>query len=302
MTDAPERIAAGTRIDYVDVFAERALEGNALAVLSVDTMPSSALRQAVARETNLAETTFVSLRANPDGSWPVRIHTPGDELPFAGHPVLGTAWIVRERVLASTAVDEQAPIVLATGKGPVPVRFDGRGAGARAWLTSPDVSTAPLDDVPAWCHALSPESEGGLALDSARFAPVLADVGPKFALLAVPDRETLAALAPDAGRLVPLLADVAATGVLLVAPARPGEADLAARMFFDAGGLREDPATGSANACLAAVLRAGGATGVVEVVPGVEMLRPSRLHLRIEADRIEVGGAVFPVHGGTFSD
>ena len=98
-----------------------------------------------------------------------------------------------------------------------------------------------------------------------------------------------------------LLASGRATGVLRVAPAGDGEGDLAVRMFFEANGVREDPATGSANGGLAALHRGAGFEGTLEVTQGVEMLRPSRLSLRVEPSRIEVGGAVWPVYGGAFS-
>ena len=289
MTDAAA--LRGLSIEIVDVFAPAPLEGNALAVVQADEMPPAELRQAVARETNLAETTFVATRPDADGHWPVRIHTTAEELPFAGHPTLGTAWVVRERNGLETDT-----VVLATQKGPVPVRFESAGAGARAWLTAPEVELEPIDAVP-WIDAL------GIApgdVDGDRFPCTLVDVGPRFGVLALAERSRLASLDPDGAALRTLLEQWRATGVLVVAPADEGEGDLAARMFFEAGGMREDPATGSANAGLAALLRSVGVRGRVDVTQGVEMLRTSKLALQIEDDRIEVGGAVWPVYAGRF--
>ena len=288
----PEALA-GCAIEIVDVFAAAPLEGNPLAVVAVDVMPDADLRQAVARETNLAETTFVARVPDADGAWPVRIHTPAEELPFAGHPTLGTAWVVRERFAGGSG-----EVVLATGQGRVPVRFEGAGPGARAWLRAPEVSIEPITDLAPWLAALDLDAS---ELDADAAPAAVVDIGPRFGVLHLAARERLAALSPIAQALQPLLATWRATGVLAVAPAAEGEGDLAVRMFFEANGVREDPATGSANAGLAALLRSVGVGGRVEVTQGVEMLRPSRLSLDIDDARIEVGGAVWPVYAGTFA-
>ncbi|MEE4300800.1 MAG: PhzF family phenazine biosynthesis protein [Pseudomonadales bacterium] len=284
---------AGAAIEIVDVFAAAPLEGNPLAVVRVDAMPDAALRQAVARETNLAETTFVATSPDVDGAWPVRIHTPAEELPFAGHPVLGTAWVVRERLARGGEV-----VTLATLQGAVPVRFEAAGPGAKAWLQAPEVDIEVVHDLAPWLDALD---VGAAEIDAVRVPAALVDIGPRFGVLHLRERERLAALAPDPRLLRPLLASWRATGVLAVAPARDGEGDLAVRMFFEANGVREDPATGSANAGLAALHRSVGFKGALEVTQGVEMLRPSRLSLRVETTRIEVGGAVWPVYAGAFA-
>lgn len=284
---------AGYPIEIVDVFAAAPLEGNPLAVVSVDVMPDVDVRQAVARETNLAETTFVATAPDEAGAWPLRIHTPAEELPFAGHPTLGTAWVVRERLRGGAG-----DIVLATGQGPVPVRFEGTGAGARAWLRAPEVAIEAIEDLAPWLTALGLEAA---ELDGAAAPAAVVDIGPRFGVLHLRERARLAALAPVAQVLQPLLASWRATGVLAVTPAGTGEGDRAVRMFFEANGVREDPATGSANAGLGALLRSVGFRGRLEVTQGVEMLRPSRLSLDVDAERIEVGGCVWPVYAGAFA-
>ncbi|MDZ7827466.1 MAG: PhzF family phenazine biosynthesis isomerase [Gammaproteobacteria bacterium] len=222
-------------------------------------MPPAELRQAFARETNLSETTFVMESPDADGSWPVAIHTPEFELPFAGHPVLGTAWAVREDAGGS---DE---VVLATGQGPVTVRFEGEGPGALTWLEAPAVTVLEESDPRRLAAALAIPAA---ALDPECFRPSLADVGPRFHLVALTERRYLARLKPDGAVLSALLAASGATGVLVVAPADEGEGQFAARMFFDAGGLREDPATGSAACCLAELLRDRGWSGRVRITQG----------------------------------
>ena len=306
MTTEPGRagdragVLAGLPIEVVDVFAAAPLEGNPLAVVTVDAFPDAALRQAVARETNLAETTFVARRPDAEGHWPVHIHTPAEELPFAGHPVLGTAWVVRERL--ARGADR---LTLATGRGPVTVRFaageggDRRaGRGATGWFRAPEVRLEAMPDTAPWCEALQ---LAPAELTPERAPPAIVDVGPRFVVLQLATRSRLAAIVPDAARLAQRLGARRATGVLLVAPAAAGEGDLAVRMFFDAHGLREDPGTGSAAAGLAALLRSAGYTGRLEITQGVELGRRSRLHLEIEETGIALGGAVLPVYAGRFA-
>ena len=283
----------GCPFRILDVFAQAPLQGNPLAVVRVAAMPPAELRQAFARETNLSETTFVMESPDADGSWPVAIHTPEFELPFAGHPVLGTAWAVREDAGGS---DE---VVLATGQGPVTVRFEGEGPGALTWLEAPAVTILEESDPRRLAAALAIPAA---ALDPECFRPSLADVGPRFHLVALTERRYLARLKPDGAVLSALLAASGATGVLVVAPAAEGEGQFAARMFFDAGGLREDPATGSAACCLAELLRDRGWSGRVRITQGVRMQRPSRLYLEIGEQGLQVGGRVFPVLEGRLGE
>jgi trans-2,3-dihydro-3-hydroxyanthranilate isomerase len=283
----------GRPFRILDVFAQAPLQGNPLAVVRVAEMPSAELRQAFARETNLSETTFVAASPDADGTWPVAIHTPEFELPFAGHPVLGTAWVVREDAGVS------GDVVLATGQGPVRVRFEGDGPGALAWLEAPAVRVLEDSDPRRLAAALAIPAA---ALDPECFRPSLADVGPRFHLVPLTERRYLARLKPDGTVLSALLAETGATGLLAVAPAAEGEGQFAARMFFDAGGLREDPATGSAACCLAELLRDRGWRGRIRVTQGVQMQRPSRLYLEIGEDSLQVGGRVFPVLEGRLGE
>lgn len=298
----------GCTLEIVDVFAERPLAGNPLAVVTVSTMPSAELRQAFARETNLSETTFVATTPDASGHWPVKIHTPDYELPFAGHPTLGTAWVVRERLAgaagnraaaadaAADADGEHTEVVLALGVGPVRVRFDGAGAGALGWLDAPPVT---LDAAPAANDIAALLGVDPAVIDAALLPAALADTGPRFLITGLRSRDELAQLRPDAGALSAFLRERSGTGILAVASAAPGEGDFAARMFFDAGGVREDPATGSAACCLAMVLRQMGRRGTVVLTQGVEMQRPSRIRMQIDEAATCIGGRVFPVCSGT---
>jgi trans-2,3-dihydro-3-hydroxyanthranilate isomerase len=282
----------------VDVFAEQRYGGNPLAVVLDAGSLDGAEMQAVAREFDFSETTFVCAPLAAPGPCPVRIFTPTEEIPFAGHPTLGTAWVLR-----ALAGGEAASVELALGIGAVTVAFEGTGEGARGWLRPPAPELGA--EVPRATAARV------LGLDEADLDPALAvqrvGVGVSFWLVPVKGLAALGRCDVDARTYraeVPASGATGALGVLAFCREghEPGH-DLAARVFFDAGGIREDPATGSANACLAAWLshhRVGGDARVdARVGQGVEMGRPSLLHLRAgDPAHVEVGGGVVAVARG----
>jgi trans-2,3-dihydro-3-hydroxyanthranilate isomerase len=253
--------------------------GNQLAVVRHCGHMDTSTMQAIAREMNFAETTFVVEEG--DGEARVRIFTPAQELPFAGHPTLGTAWVLGRGRSAYT-------LDLAVGR--VPVTFDASGI---AWLQSPPVTLGdalPLD--------LAAGLLGLAEADIDQSHPCrYAEVGPRFALIGV---QTIDALRRSTVNAT-IHADLAENDFLGVfvftQPGYSGDADFAARMFFNANGWREDPATGSSNAALAAHLREQRITGAFVVEQGVEIARPSRIYLRV-GDLIQVGGKVRPVMVG----
>ena len=266
---------AGYAIDIVDVFAERPMAGNQLAVVHGAADLTDEQMQAIALETNFSETTFILNRES--GRARVRIFTPTRELPFAGHPTLGTAWVLTEG---------EGEVTLELGVGPVDVRFaDGVG-----WMVPPEV-TFEGEISPATVAALVGLSEAELAAD----LPVrLAQVGPQFVLIPLRDLAALKAASMDAALRSELLEQgVAAwSAFVFTEEAYDETAHFAARMFFDGGGIREDPATGSANSAFAAYLRRErGNIGSVVVDQGVEINRPSRLYLQVD-DVLQVGGKV----------
>jgi trans-2,3-dihydro-3-hydroxyanthranilate isomerase len=261
----------------VDVFAEAPFGGNPLAVVRDAAHLSTATMQAIAREMNLSETTFVTAVADDRAT--VRIFTPHEELPFAGHPTLGTACVLS---------GGKRPFTLALKAGDVPVRF----ANGCAWMTPPQATLGA--SVPARVAARSI----GLAesdLD-ASIGPCYVTCGPKLLLIRV---KTLAAL--KRVRVEREGLDVLEPGAYpftVCNETYSPDADFAARMhFFDGAGMREDPATGSACAAFAASLKAYGATGSFVVEQGFEIARPSRVYLRVGATN-EVGGKVRPIAEG----
>ena len=268
-------------ISIIDVFAETRLAGNQLAVVHDASSLSDAEMQSIALETNYSETTFITARS--DGRATVRIFTPAFELPFAGHPTVGTAWEL---------TGGEGSITLDLAVGPVNVTFaDGIG-----WMTPPEVVfTGSLDKATA--AQLVGLEEDAFAQD----LPIeLAEVGPKFVLLPVKDLASLKAADLQSGLHRKMLAE--GVGVqcvfLFTSEAYGPDADYATRMFFDSAGKREDPATGSANSAFAAYLRRHlGEIGDVVVDQGVEINRASRLYLKV-APQLQVGGKVQPVIRG----
>jgi trans-2,3-dihydro-3-hydroxyanthranilate isomerase len=283
------------RFHIVDVFAEARYAGNPLAVVRDAAHLDTATMQAIAREFGFSETTFlVSDPRDAQGAGVrVRIFTPGFELPFAGHPTLGTAWVLREHLLPGRPRE----LTLALGAGPVPVAFEPEAGGPEvAWLTAPPVALGPK--IPA--EAIAP----ALCVEPSDLDPVLpaqrATAGPGFAIVPLRRRETLARVRFDLDAYRDLARGDASTGVYVFAREAENPANhMRARMFFESAGVREDPATGSATACLGAYLlahRSHGDAFTLRIEQGCEMGRPSLLHLdarRTDGEpRIRVGGRV----------
>ena len=268
-------------ISIIDVFAESRLAGNQLAVVHDAAGLSDAEMQAIALEMNYSETTFVIERSARRAR--VRIFTPAFELPFAGHPTVGTAWELTRG---------EGSITLELNVGPVTVDFnDGVG-----WMTPPPVQFKGSLEVSTAAQLVGlPEAACGTDL------PIeLAEVGPQFLLLPVKDLASLKACDLDVELHRRLLAEGLGVQCVFVftSEAYGDDADYASRMFFESAGKREDPATGSANSAFAAYLRKHrGELGDVVVDQGVEINRPSRLYLKV-AEPLQVGGRVQPVIRG----
>ncbi len=284
--------------DYrvVDVFAEAKFGGNPLAVvLGAETLDPASM-QAIAREFNLSETTFVGA-AEADGGWEVRIFTPAAELPFAGHPTLGTAWVLR----AEHALGDQ--VVLQLGVGPVRVEFSGEEDEELAWLHAPTPTLGRA-------HARA-DAAALLGLDPTDLDPTLpvqeASAGISFLMIPLAGLAALRRARLDPARR-DRFRDAGLTGGVYLfcrESHEPGR-ELASRMLFEAGGVREDPATGSASVCLGGYLLHhrvfGAGTLDVRVEQGYEIQRPSliRVRGRMEQDvpHVAVGGRVIPVARG----
>ncbi len=283
--------------DVVDVFADEPFAGNQLAVVhGAGELPDDALL-ALAREFNFSETTFP---AEPVGDrYRVRIFTPGGEVPFAGHPTLGTAWVLRERGLVS---GDQ--LVQCCAAGEVDVRFDGGGVELGA---VPRDLCGPV--APAVARALL--ADLGLGPDDLAGEVWLAGAGLTFVHLPVTDdavsraRPSLRPVSEYAGDLPDCADPVDGINLHSVAPGDP--LDIHARVFVPGLDVAEDPATGSAAVGLGMALVAAGRLprgGEYLIRQGFEIGRPSRLRGRVDAvggaaTRCFVAGLVHPVARGT---
>jgi trans-2,3-dihydro-3-hydroxyanthranilate isomerase len=268
-----------------DVFTDRPLAGNQLAVFTDARDLDPGLMQALAREMNFAESVFV-LPAQAGGHARMRIFTPRREVPFAGHPVLGTAFVVGE----ATQLRE---VALETGAGVVPVRLEREGPRVVfGWMTQP----APaISAFPAGDELLAALGVSGSVLPIECY-----DNGIAHVYVALASREAVSAIRPD----LPRLAAVSPGGTNVFA----GDGGRwKTRMFAPGAGVPEDAATGSAAGPLALHLVRHGRLSVgetIDIEQGAEIGRPSTLHARVTAlgDRpeIEVGGAAVVVARGEF--
>ena len=287
-------------LDYhlVDVFTSNALEGNALAVFSDGSGLDAQTMQRIAREMNLSETTFILPNEVRDGATRVRIFTPTYEMDFAGHPTIGTAYVMRR--IGMVAADATS-FELDENIGRILVRVD-PGDDTLIWLTTPPIGQLATFPRKQCADALS-LSEDDLIPD---LPCELLTAGNPNIFVAVRN-----AAAVDRAELnVPLYLDMVkerpgATCIFVFAPASNGAYS---RMFAPQLGIIEDPATGSATGPLAAYMMRHGLAGGVDGTTftseqGTKMGRRSILHVRIRGDQgragIDVGGHVAPVARGT---
>ncbi len=275
------------RYVVADVFTNRPLAGNQVAVFTdAREVPEDSL-QRLARELNLSETVFV-YPSEGEGHARIRIFTPAVELPFAGHPTLGTAFVLA----APLQLDE---IRLETGTGVVPVRLErdgGRIVFGRMEQPLPSVEAFDGDEASLF---------GALGVEGSELPVQVYDNGVRNVYVRVVSREALAGLAPDLGRLATL-------GRLGFNCFAGNGHSWKSRVFAPAFGVPEDPATGSAAGPLALHLARHGVVPFgeeVEISQGEEIGRPSTLYARAvgsaeQVERVEVGGAAVTVARGEF--
>jgi trans-2,3-dihydro-3-hydroxyanthranilate isomerase len=285
--------------ETVDVFTDRRFGGNPLAVFTDARGMSDAEMQALAAEMNLSETTFVLPPENPAHTARVRIFHRTAEMPFAGHPNVGTAC-----VLARQGRDRDGVLLFEEIAGLVEVKVerDGKGTVTGATIAAPQPLSIGIQlsvEGIAACAGLAPDD---MATEAHK--PLQASVGVPFVLAEV-KAEALAQALPDvvAFRAIEAAHPALERRLSLFLYARDG-ARIRARMFAPLAGTWEDPATGSASATLAALLLSldGGDEARFELTQGVEMGRPSLLKLTArrgeDGIRATVGGGCVPVLRG----
>jgi trans-2,3-dihydro-3-hydroxyanthranilate isomerase len=275
------------RYVVADVFTDRPLEGNQLAVFTdARELPEERL-QPLARELNLSETVYV-YRGEQGGHAKIRIFTPTTEVPFAGHPTLGSAFVLGGPL-------QLEEIRLETGRGVIPVRLEREGARITfGWMTQPVPSVAE--------YGATDELLAALGVEGSTLPIEVYDNGLQHVFVALGSEEEVAALEPDMTALA-RLPDVLGVNCFAGSGSR-----WKTRMFAPNGGVPEDPATGSAAGPLAChVVRHGlvEPDTEVQISQGAEVRRPSTLYARVAGsperiERVEVGGSAVIVARGEF--
>ena len=289
----PAAAQSGRGYDFiqVDVFTQNPLEGNPLACFPEANGLSDAQMQAIARELNHSETTFV-LPAMAGGDAKVRIFSTTAELPFAGHPTLGTAYVMAKTRPGKTS------LVLEENVGPIPITLEHRPDGMFVEMTQNEPVFGPKADPKMLADAL------GFGVDEidSRYAPQMVSTGSNFLILPLKSVSTLAKLTLG-HQLPPEQRAVLRGGIYYVVT---GEPEIESRLL---GANSEDPATGSAVGCAAAFLIQNGIRKPDEriaVKQGRFVNRPSILYVRAgmkggKATNVRVGGYVVDVMRGRFT-
>jgi len=275
------------RYVVADVFTDTPLAGNPVAVFTDARGLSDEEMQRLARELNLSESVFV-LPAEAGGHARIRIFTPGIEMQFAGHPTLGTAFVL-------AAPMQLIEIRLETGAGIVPVALEREGPRiVFGRMAQPIPSWEPYREEEALLRAVG--------VDRSELPVELYDNGARHVYVALGSEDEVGRLRPDLGALLELPA------VLGISCFAGSGSRWKTRMFAPSGGVAEDPATGSAAGPLAVHLARHGAIGFgeeIEIFQGAEIGRPSTLYARVDGsadkiERVEVGGSAVTVAHGEF--
>lgn len=301
----------------VDVFAERPYAGNQLAVFTDAAGLSHERMQQIAREINFSETTFIMNKDHDTGTYEVRIYTPEYEVPFAGHPTLGTAYVIQNYLRPSP----RESVTLRYKAGDIPV-----------WITQGDNGQDLY-----WMRQIQPEFRDvlpaealadvlGLSLEDFDSDFPIEEVSTGLPHIVIPlkNLDALRRIKVSTSLYYEFIEKTWAKNLQVFCPGtHDGGEGISTRMFTDYLGIPEDPATGSGNGCLAGYLVRHGyfdpsrATGIrpghsrcnkdsieVRSEQGYEMGRPSVLHLKAqrkgESIEIHVGGSVFPIGKGEF--
>jgi len=282
------------RFKQVDAFTSRPFYGNPVAVvLDADDLSDEQM-QRIANWTNLSETTFVLKPTITGPAYRLRIFTPAHELPFAGHPTIGSCHAVIE---GGIVTPNDGRLVQECGAGNLPLRIEGAGAERRIWVEAPEAK--PMGEHPELSSTLS-EVLGSPIAESP--APTAFRNGPTWLFVLFETESEVAALKPDMSALAKLSPTV--TGVAAFAFVNGGEFAVHIRCFAPAAGVPEDPVTGSANAALPAYLAHHGLLEKMGreyiATQATELGRDGRVFVRVldAQGRAEIGGEAVTVVDG----
>lgn len=288
----------------VDVFAVNQYTGNQLAVFTHAQHISDKKMQEMAKEINFSETTFIDPVPTQENCYNVRIFTPKQELPFAGHPTLGTAYVIRDYLMSQQKTGNFTQVILNLKAGKIPVHWEKTEQGEEVvWMQQ---------NQPQFGQTISPETMASVlnispdAIDC-NFPIQEISTGVYFLIVPITSLETLKKIKVNLDAYYQLINSLQAKSILVFSPETYAtNNDLCVRVFADYLGIPEDPATGSANGCLAGYLVENnvfpneGETLKVRVEQGYEINRPSLLFLKANQNQIEVGGQVEPIAQGHF--
>lgn len=274
----------------VDVFTSSAFNGNPLAVIMDAQGLSDSQLAAIARWTNLSETTFVLPPEHAEADYRVRIFTVEGELPFAGHPTLGTAHALLEGGWPTRTPGE---IVQECGVGNVTVKINETGELAFA---------APAATLTPWQDALMAKALNSEAFDLTQ-SPTVVDMGIRWLLVPMTSADAVLALQPSVSELDRLLKQADVSGIMVFGRLPQGEEEQyeVRALLVENGSLTEDPVTGSANACLARYFAMAGQTTGYRVRQGTALQRAGRVNVTFDNGTIWIGGHTVTVIDGTIA-
>ncbi len=286
----------------VDVFAEQKYTGNQLAVFTDGNSLSEQQMQRIAKEMNYSETTFVVSTDVREGGYEVRIFTPEQELPFAGHPTLGTAYVLQQEIIKQPA--QTIILNLKIGQIPVTLHYSD-GSLEWLWMQQKPPTFHQVFVAETIAQVLNLE----LAEIDSRFAIQEVSTGVPFIIVPLKTHSALKRIKVNKDKYLELISTTQAKSILVFCPEtyKP-ENNLSVRVFADYLGVPEDPATGSANGCLAGYLVQNSYFGEepinLRVEQGYEIGRPSLLLLKAQQNdgeiEVSVGGKVIMVARGEF--
>jgi trans-2,3-dihydro-3-hydroxyanthranilate isomerase len=284
----------------LDVFAEEKYAGNQLAVVDDAGGLSDEQMQKIAKEMNYSETTFILSAEPQNGGYDVRIFTPEVEVPFAGHPTLGTAFVIQQEIVEKPV--ETIKLNLKVGQIPVNFNYDGQQPGI-LWMKPIEPVFGQVFDAAEVVQVLTIEKED---IDE-RFPVQSVSTGIPFIFVPLKTLDAVKRAKVIKDKLFDWIEERQAKSIFVFCPETYNrENDMNVRLFADAYGVPEDPATGSANSCLAAYLvkyRYFKSERIdIRVEQGYEIGRPSLLYLRAEDKDgqidVSVGGKVVMVAKG----
>lgn len=286
------RILTLTRLrtfKQVDVFTSTPLNGNPLAVVLDAIGLRDEQMKAIARWTNLSETTFVLPADDPAADYRVRIFTPTLELPFAGHPTLGTAHALLE---AGITIKSPGKIIQQCAHGLVTIRMS---AGNTLAFAAPDAVLTEFNNTPLH-SALNSH-----ALDN-KLPVMVADMGIRWLLVPMTSGEAVLAIKPNVVEFEKLTREAGVNGVMPFGPLEGKDEHYEVRaLFTEKGALIEDPVTGSANACLARYFQSLRIKPEYRVRQGTVLQRAGRLSVTHDDDGVWIGGQTVTVLNGTIT-